>query len=387
MSLLYAYLEDFYTNQNPRTTTGTDAPELLDGSDGSDEMFGGLGSDTLFGGSGNDILRGYLSYSDNSTSREEVARLTEADFDELRGGLGDDLYLLDSWVTNQPLIVEGRNEGIDSIFGDINGFVIPDNIENYINDLSIINRATGDVTLVEVTGNPSNNYISTYALDSDSGEHFRGLAGNDTFFGGGGNDRLDGGTGVDTAVYHFATEDYSVTRSEGDFLTISYTGPVIAIYPPPVTEGTDELISVERIQFSDKTVAFDFLPGESAFKSAMLVGAAFGNEYVSSYFSAGLSFFDLGRDTAYVCDLIVGAGLIEAQIGDASDRAWVKYVYRNVVGVDPDPLTELVLINSLASGQFTRSSLLAAAAELPLLEAQVDITGLQATGLAYTPFI
>ena len=158
MSPLYAYLENFYTNQNPKTTTGNDAPDLLEGSDRSDELFGGFGSDTILGGSGNDILRGYLSYSDSSTSREEVARLTEADFDELRGGLGDDLYLLDSWVTNQPLIVEGRNEGTDSIFGDINGFVIPENIENYINDLSIINKTTGEVTLVEVTGNASNNY-------------------------------------------------------------------------------------------------------------------------------------------------------------------------------------------------------------------------------------
>ena len=101
----------------------------------------------------------------------------------------------------------------------------------------------------------------------------------------------------------------------------------------------------------------------------------------------GSHLFDLERDIAYVCDLIAGAGLVEAQIGDSTDSAWVKHVYKNVVGGEPDALIELALIDFLASGQFTRSSLLATAAELPLLEAQVDITGLQTTGLAYTPFI
>jgi hypothetical protein len=154
----------------------------------------------------------------------------------------------------------------------------------------------------------------------------------------------------------------------------------------PVT-GTDTLTGFKRVTFEDKTVALDFAPQESGYESAMLIGAAFGKDFVPAYFSAGLSLFDLGRDMSYVCDLIAGAGLIEAQIGDSTDSAWVKHVYKNVVGVEPDALTELVLIDFLASGQFTRSSLLAAAAELPLLEAQVDIAGLQATGLAYTPFI
>ena len=151
--------------------------------------------------------------------------------------------------------------------------------------------------------------------------------------------------------------------------------------------GTDTLTGFKRITFEDKAIALDFAPQEPGYESAMLIGSAFGAEFVPAYFSAGLSLFDLGRDMAYVCDLIAGARLIEAQIGDSTDSAWVKHVYKNVVGVDPDPLTELVLIDFLASGQFTRSSLLATAAELPLLEAQVDITGLQTTGLAYTPFI
>ena len=365
---------------------GTNSSEELIGTAGNDFIQGGQGSDTLRGGSGSDALFGYLEYEDSDTSPEEVSRLTEGDGDVLYGGPGDDLFLSDSWTHSSPVFIELPNEGTDSVFGvPYNGYTLEDNIENILNDTTITNNGTP--VFMEVRGNDLNNYISTASWDKGSYEHFIGGRGNDTLLGGGGDDRLDGGAGVDTAIYRLSPSEYSISRSASDIMTIAFIGPVIEIYPPPVTEGTDELISIERIAFSDSTIAFDFQAGESGYKSAMLISAAFGKDFVPAYFSAGLSLFDLGRDTAYVCDLIVGAGLIEAQISDASNKSWVKHVYKNVVGVDPDPLTELVLIDFLASGQFTRSSLLATAAELTLLEAQVDITGLQTTGLTYTPFI
>jgi hypothetical protein len=150
--------------------------------------------------------------------------------------------------------------------------------------------------------------------------------------------------------------------------------------------GTDTVTGFKRIALDDKTIALDFQAGDAGYSSVMLIGAAFGKDLVPTYFSAGLTFFDAGLDTAYLCDLIQSAGLIESQIGQTSTGAWIKHVYKNVVGVFPDELTELVFTDLIDSGVYTRATLLKAAAELSLLESQVDITGLQSTGLTYTPF-
>ena len=179
---------------------------------------------------------------------------------------------------------------------------------------------------------------------------------------------------------------FEVSGNSSDYSVRSADGGRTWQLNSPLT-GSDTLSGFKRIAFEDKTLALDFSSGDAGYESAMLIGAAFGSQYVSSYFSAGLSLFDLGRDTAYVCDLIVKAGLIESQIGSASDQAWVRHVYKNVVGAFPDAFTEIVLVDFLESGQFTRSTLLAAASDLDLLELQVDVAGLQTTGLAYTPFI
>ena len=150
--------------------------------------------------------------------------------------------------------------------------------------------------------------------------------------------------------------------------------------------GTDTVTGFKRIALDDKTIALDFQAGDAGYSSVMLIGAAFGKDLVPTYFSAGLTFFDAGLDTAYLCDLIQSAGLIESQIGQTSTGAWIRHVYKNVVGVFPDELTELVFTDLIDSGVYTRATFLKAAAELSLLESQVDITGLQSTGLTYTPF-
>jgi len=151
--------------------------------------------------------------------------------------------------------------------------------------------------------------------------------------------------------------------------------------------GTDTVTGFKRIALEDKTIALDFQAGDAGYSSVMLIGAAFGKDLVPTYFSAGLTFFDSGLDTAYLCDLIQSAGLIESQIGQTSTGAWIKHVYKNVVGVFPDELTELVFTDLIDSGVYTRATLLKAAAELSLLESQVDITGYQTNGMAYSSFI
>ena len=150
-------------------------------------------------------------------------------------------------------------------------------------------------------------------------------------------------------------------------------------------EGTDTLIKVERLGFGDEAVALDFNPGDPSYNTVMMIGAAFGKALVPTYFGVGVSLFDQGATKAEIAKTIADSKLIETTIGTEDTTAWINHVYKNLVGVAPDPLSLGLVSNLLETGAYTRASLLAFAADLPLLETQVDITGLQSTGLTYTP--
>lgn len=150
--------------------------------------------------------------------------------------------------------------------------------------------------------------------------------------------------------------------------------------------GTDTYTGFSRLVFNDKTVALDFAKGQSGYNAAMIIGAAFGKEFVNQYFAIGLNLFDNQQTIGSVCDLIVQSGLIEAAVGN-SNSAWVNEIYENVVGVRPDQLTSFVFTNYLDTGVYTKSYLLELAVGVKALESQVGLVGLEANGLEYTPFI
>ena len=54
-----------------------------------------------------------------------------------------------------------------------------------------------------------------------------------------------------------SNSNYSLQKLNDSAWSVSYKGPVIAIFPPPITDGTDQLTNIERLQFTDKNVALD----------------------------------------------------------------------------------------------------------------------------------
>ena len=144
-----------------------------------------------------------------------------------------------------------------------------------------------------------------------------------------------------------------------------------------------DVLCVERVVFSDKTIAFDFSSNEAGYKSAMLIAASFGKEYIPQFFSKGLSYFDSGSTTKDISKLIVDNKFIEQLIGDNSDTAWVRHVYKNVVGVYPDKASETNYVTLLQNKTNTRSELLELAAGFTFLETRIDLVGLQTNGLVF----
>jgi len=78
-----------------------------------------------------------------------------------------------------------------------------------------------------------------------------GYAGKDTIEGGAGNDIIDGGKGVDTAIYKDSSSAYTLTTDNNGIVSVVHTSPSEGI----TNEGSDTLTSIEKMQFSDKTLS------------------------------------------------------------------------------------------------------------------------------------
>ena len=80
-------------------------------------------------------------------------------------------------------------------------------------------------------------------LGHESGNtRLSGLAGDDRLQGGSGDDTVDGGTGTDTAVYAGGSAGFRVARTGSGWTVVDKDG----------SEGTDTLVSIERLDFSDR---------------------------------------------------------------------------------------------------------------------------------------
>jgi Ca2+-binding RTX toxin-like protein len=182
---------------------------------------------------------------------------------------GDDIYTFDSngkyletiYDTggNDTIQITGAQDvGIDlrtdqwSQVGapvEINGGAIQSTDTVRIYRTSQIENASGGAGNDILIGNDLANHLTGNAgddsLDGGAGDdELGGGDGDDHLDGGDGNNLLDGGTGTDTAVFSGNLSGYTLSHTE-----ITYT-----VRDNSGTDGTDTLIHVESLKFSDKTV-------------------------------------------------------------------------------------------------------------------------------------
>ncbi|WP_149536959.1 calcium-binding protein [Siccirubricoccus phaeus] len=179
---------------------GLEGEDRLDGGAGTDLLTGGVGSDTLLGGAGSDMLHGeegddslsggpdfaadLLVGGAGNDTLDGASGLGEAD--ELRGGMGDDLYRVDAPADR---VIELAGEGSDTVIAafDGAGYFLPASVEGLILQGSLGFAA----------GNALNNAIT----GSGGADWLLGGAGDDTLSGAAGDDRLLGETGRDVFVF------------------------------------------------------------------------------------------------------------------------------------------------------------------------------------------
>jgi hypothetical protein len=95
-------------------------------------------------------------------------------------------------------------------------------------------------------------------------DQLTGTSGNDRLDGISGNDTLDGGAGTDAAVIETSVAGVQSYSLGAGAITVT------------TALGTDTLVNIERVQFSDALFALDTHPGEHTWEAAALFHAGFG---------------------------------------------------------------------------------------------------------------
>ena len=196
------------------------------------------------------------------------------------------------------------------------------------------------------------------------------LVANDTFKGQPGTDLIDGGLGTDTVVYSGPLEQYTVNKSGNRYIVSEPTG----------SDDTDYLTNIERLKFSDKSIALD-LDGNAG-TTAKILGAVFGKESVlnKNYVGIGLSFLDAG----WTYDNLAGLALDAA--GAKSNDQVVSLLWTNVIGTKPTAADKQPFITLLENGM-TAGALAYLAADTSFNTTNINLVGLAQTGIEYIPVI
>jgi hypothetical protein len=200
-----------------------------------------------------------------------------------------------------------------------------------------------------------------------------GLESNDTLDGFSGYALIDGGNGLDTVKYSVGSTKVSFSANDAGQLVIQNTANASAV-------ESDALVSMERIQFTDTAYALD--SDGNAGIAAKVIITTFGADSISTYMSAALSVVDSGTSLEALCDLVVELKLIDDLVGSSSNAGFVGQVFNNVVGRNPNLLESKLYTSYLDNGTYTKSSLLALAANTTLAENLVTANSIDLIGVA-----
>ena len=209
----------------------------------------------------------------------------------------------------------------------------------------------------EVRGTASND-----ALSSINGlHHFRGLAGNDLITG-----TLDF---VDYAAYFGARSDFNIKI---------VNGLPVEVADKFGNEGTDSLKSVERLVFSNLSMAFDI--NDNAGTTAKLLGAVFGKDSLANkqYVGIGLNLLDAGMSTTTLASLAVDAANLKT-----SDQI-VSTLWKNVFGTTATSSDKAPYVRLLDDGM-SPGTLAWLAADTTFNKVNINLVGLAQTGIEYIP--
>ena len=184
-------------------------------------------------------------------------------------------------------------------------------------------------------------------------------------------DNFDGGPGIDTVVYDKPISNYVVVPGVNG----------IDVGSANYSEGSDWLLSIERLQFKDKGLAFD-LDGRAGV-AAKTLGLVFGQEAVSvpKYMGICLDYLDNKQMTA--AQLMHEALAVRLGADAQNTEKLVSFLCERLTGMVPIQSEKDKYVGWITSGAYTADSLAVYASGLSLNPVVTQLTGMATTGIAF----
>ncbi|MFV9681718.1 DUF4214 domain-containing protein [Pseudomonas sp. NY15367] len=217
--------------------------------------------------------------------------------------------------------------------------------------------------------------LTTLMRDNDTllpptiGGQQRGTLGNDVFQASVARDFIDGNGGRDTVIYNLGYGSYQVQLNASNVTVTRYADP----------QDSDSLSSIERLQFSDGTLALDTAAGEVAGSAYRLYQAAFDRTPDTAGLSYWISAMDRGMSLAEAASYFTKSPEFIGIYGTApsNEQLLIGY-YNNVLDRAPDASGKAYWLDKMQQG-LPNSEVLAYFAESP--ENQIKLQGVLEDGI------
>ena len=221
-----------------------------------------------------------------------------------------------------------------------------------------------------------------------------GGTGNDTFTGNTGNDYFNGGAGVDTALYRGNRSSYTVitttTTDRSDPNGVNQLTGVLVNDGTVARDGTDTLINVERLQFTNMKLAIDTGLTQSAGQTALLLGAVLPGQLVfdsskQALLGSVMSLFDQGFTLKQLSGAVLRLPIWDVLTGKAAptNTDIANYLLTNVNnGLAPSASALTTAVTALNT-EAVQGEWLASIAAASANQTHINLVGLQTTGLTY----
>jgi hypothetical protein len=198
--------------------------------------------------------------------------------------------------------------------------------------------------------------------------------GADRLTGGAGNDRLIGGAGLDTAVYADGAGSYQrLSMADGWAIQDLRTG---------LSDGHDTLTGIERVQFSDRALAFD--TAAAAGQTYRLYKAAFDRVPDERGLGYWLSRTDTGTSLKEIAGGFINSSEFQQRYGGASNADIITRLYTNILHRTPEKGGFDYWVDVLDTKKADLASVLVAFSEST--ENQAAVADIIARGIWYEPW-
>jgi hypothetical protein len=203
-----------------------------------------------------------------------------------------------------------------------------------------------------------------------AGASVLGTSGNNVLAASSGGGLLDGKEGLDTVVFGMQRSGYALTNNGGN----------VSVYDS-IHGSTTVLANVERLQFSDKTVALDI--GGNAGESYRLYQAAFNRTPDKAGLGFWIDAMDQGQSLKEVAANFIDSAEFHQMYGaNPNDAQYVDALYQNVLHRAPDAAGYDFWLHALQVAP--RAEVLVNFSESA--ENQTQVIGAIANGIEFTPW-